>query len=70
MPYCDEHKAHKEHFDRNDARIAALEDTTQEIQNLVTRIDVLVANMNKMYWVVVVAVAGSIVAALMALIVK
>ena len=70
MDNCKSHEAHVEHFKRNDKRIDELETDMDEIRVLVTKIDTLVASMNKMYWVVVAAVAGSLATAFMALIIR
>lgn len=67
---CNHHQAHVEHFERLDARVGDIEDTLGEVQLLVAKIDTLVATLNKMYWIVVTAVAGCLVAAVLALVLK
>ncbi|MCH4184006.1 MAG: hypothetical protein LKF61_00795 [Eggerthellaceae bacterium] len=61
----DEHvEAHCEHLHRLDARmdeaetdIDELKHQTSEIEKLIARIDTLVSSMQKMYWVIIAALA-------------
>ena len=57
-------------LDNHEGRIHGLEDTMIDVQKLTVKLDTMIDQLNKMYWIMVTAVAGSLVAAIMALILK
>lgn len=58
MAYCDEHKAHSEHFRRINKRLEQIETRTYEIEKLIARVDTLVASMQRLQWILVTAIVG------------
>lgn len=69
---CPDHIAHEQHLERLDGRMRDVEDDVSElcarsteIEKLIARIDALVSNLQKMYWVLVTAIAGALATSLM-----
>ncbi len=70
MPYCDTHKAHQDHFGQLDARIGELETRDIEKTRLLARMDAILTQLQKLYWICVTAVMGCLTTAVFALVLK
>ena len=70
MTQCSEHSGVQRQLNNHEGRIRGLEDTMIDVQKLTVKLDTMIDQLNKMYWIMVTAVAGSLVAAIMALILK
>lgn len=68
--YCDDHRAHEEHFERLDARVGDLEADSKTIMQLVARMDAVVTQLQHFCWVIVTACAGAVATALFAVITR
>jgi len=60
----------KARLDNYGPRIEGLEDTMIDVQKLTVKLDTMIDQLNKMYWIMVTAVTGSLVAAIIALLTK
>ena len=70
MATCDQHSGMKARLDNYGPRIEGLEDTMIDVQKLTVKLDTMIDQLNKMYWIMVTAVTGSLVAAIIALLTK
>lgn len=66
MAFCDKHTAHEEHFTRLDKRVDDLEDRDFEKTQLIARMDAILSQLQRLYWVIVTSCAGAMVTALLA----
>lgn len=67
MECCDKHTAHDEHFKRLDRRVEELEDRDFEKTQLIARMDAILSQLQRLYWVIVTSCAGAMTTALVAM---
>lgn len=67
MAFCDNHTAHEEHFTRLDKRVDGLEDRDFEKTQLIARMDAILSQLQRLYWVIVTSCAGAMATALLAM---
>lgn len=67
---CDQHSGVEKQLKNHEDRIHGLEDTMVDVQKLVVRMDTIIQQNQKMYWIMVAAVVGVIVSAIMSTILK